>query len=265
MSTESSNSNEATKKCPYCGRTVDAEATKCNNCGISLVEKPQALTNRLYYSSPPIKSSLGNNNANTGNNCIPHPEQLDILVPLYTSRHFTMPYIMMFVCAYWSMIMWNWGLSNYLKVLSWEVFCNLGESSFLLSFVLLIIAVVNCCVLLFRCWNIIQDGYARIPPVLAVLLFIPVFCIHWLFVVFNAYWLFVVFYGLSEDLNRYIQRYQLQVKPCSECIVLLFCVFFFLGPELNVLLGAFALYTIMRTARDIQAFKMEQMNLIKNR
>jgi hypothetical protein len=54
-------------------------------------------------------------------------------------------------------------------------------------------------ILLYRFWNIIQDGFARTTPGKAVgFLFIPFF---------SFYWLFVAFFGLSKDMNGFIERH----------------------------------------------------------
>jgi len=62
-------------------------------------------------------------------------------------------------------------------------------------------------VLVYKLWQIVQDGFARTTPGKAVgFLFIPFF---------NFYWWFVAFFGLSKDQNVYIDRHfrENQVEP----------------------------------------------------
>ncbi len=54
-------------------------------------------------------------------------------------------------------------------------------------------------ILTYRFWQIIQDGFQQTTPGKAVgFLFIPIF---------NLYWNFVAFFGLSKDMNRYVDRH----------------------------------------------------------
>jgi len=54
-------------------------------------------------------------------------------------------------------------------------------------------------ILVYKLWQVIQDGFARTNPGKAVgFLFIPFF---------NFYWWFVAFFGLSKDQNAYIDRH----------------------------------------------------------
>jgi hypothetical protein len=63
-------------------------------------------------------------------------------------------------------------------------------------------------IVVYRMWAQIQDGHARTTPGQAVgFLFIPFF---------NLYWMFVAMYGLSKDINAYIDRHRLPVRPVSE-------------------------------------------------
>ncbi len=96
--------------------------------------------------------------------------------------------------------------------------------------------------LLYRCWNIIQDGYAWIPPAFAFLLFARYLltyvicpylaCIHYILsIIFyiisrigEAAILFVLFYGLSKNYNNYINRHSLNVKPCFANLTLVCCI-----------------------------------------
>lgn len=54
-------------------------------------------------------------------------------------------------------------------------------------------------ILVYKFWQVIQDGYTRTTPGKAVgFLFIPFF---------NLYWWFVAFFGLSKDQNAFIDRH----------------------------------------------------------
>ncbi|MCA9627773.1 MAG: hypothetical protein KC766_08910, partial [Myxococcales bacterium] len=67
-------------------------------------------------------------------------------------------------------------------------------------------------VLLYRCWQAIQDGNARTTPGKAVgLLFVPLL---------NLYWVFNVLPGFATDYNRYIQRHRVDAEPLSQNLIL---------------------------------------------
>ena len=54
-------------------------------------------------------------------------------------------------------------------------------------------------ILIYRLWQMIQDGFARTTPGKAVgFMFIPLF---------SFYWLFVVYFGLARDQKAYIERH----------------------------------------------------------
>jgi hypothetical protein len=54
-------------------------------------------------------------------------------------------------------------------------------------------------VILYKFWRVVQDGYASTSAGKAVgFMFIPLF---------NFYWMFKAYWGLSKDLNQYIQRH----------------------------------------------------------
>lgn len=73
---------------------------------------------------------------------------------------------------------------------------------------LYLIAAVFACIILYRCWDAIQDGEARTTPAQAVgYLFIPAF---------NLYWTYVAYVGLAIDMNAYMQRRNIDGPPVSE-------------------------------------------------
>ncbi|MDO4551096.1 MAG: hypothetical protein Q4C96_07580 [Planctomycetia bacterium] len=74
--------------------------------------------------------------------------------------------------------------------------CFLGGIS-----TLLLMNVTSFCILIYRCWSVIQDEYVRTTPGRAVkFLFIPVF---------NLYWIFVAILGLAQDMNVFCNRYDI--------------------------------------------------------
>jgi uncharacterized membrane protein YhaH (DUF805 family) len=76
----------------------------------------------------------------------------------------------------------------------------------------LITAVVIQFMLLYKYWQVIQDGYARTTPDKAVgYSFIPFF---------NFYWVFVAIGGLSKDMNAYMARHQIQGEKLDEGLAL---------------------------------------------
>ena len=71
-------------------------------------------------------------------------------------------------------------------------------------------------IILYRNWQLIQDGYARTTPGRAVgFLFIPFF---------NLYWIFEAFPGLVHDTNAYIQRHGLPIKMQDAGLATAFCI-----------------------------------------
>ncbi len=93
----------------------------------------------------------------------------------------------------------------------------------------LIAAAVITYIMLYRFWELIQDGYARTTPGKAIgFLFIPFF---------NYYWIFEAYHGLSKDLNAYLNRYGIAAERLDEGLslalpILLCCSII---PYLNIL------------------------------
>lgn len=72
------------------------------------------------------------------------------------------------------------------------------------------------CLLIYRSWQAIQDGYQFTTPGKAVgFLFIPFF---------NFYWIFKAFGGLAKGYNDYIDRHQLVLKKLPEGLFTTSCV-----------------------------------------
>jgi len=89
--------------------------------------------------------------------------------------------------------------SDQLSALFMGLMCIFGLSLFA--------SAILSYVLLYKFWRVVQDGYASTSAGKAVgFMFIPLFNIYWMF---RAYW------GLSKDLNQYIQRH-FTGRPAEE-------------------------------------------------
>ncbi len=91
-----------------------------------------------------------------------------------------------------------------------------------IALALFIYAVVMECVLLYKAWKVIQDGYARTSPGKAVgFLFIPFFQLYW---IFQAYW------GFARDYNAYVGRHHdvsqggISIPSLSPGLFLAYCI-----------------------------------------
>lgn len=94
-----------------------------------------------------------------------------------------------------------------------------------------IASMVLAYVILYRCWALIQDGYARTTPGKAVgFLFIPFY---------NFYWIFQAFAGFSKDGNAFIARHNLPIQRMDEGLSTAYCVLTLtcLVPYLNFVTG----------------------------
>ena len=81
---------------------------------------------------------------------------------------------------------------------------------------MLIAGVVLRMILLYRCWELIQDGRARSTPGKAVgFCFIPFF---------NLYWIFQTVPGLATDTNTYLRERNLAAQPISSGMPVAWCV-----------------------------------------
>ncbi|PKO00623.1 MAG: hypothetical protein CVU42_03515 [Chloroflexi bacterium HGW-Chloroflexi-4] len=111
-------------------------------------------------------------------------------------------------------------------------------------------------IILYRHWQLIQDGYARTTPGKAVgFLFIPFF---------NLYWIFEAFPGLIRDTNAYIQRHALPIKMQDAGLATAFCILTLLClvPYLNFATGVALLVIQIILAKNLRD---SAIALIQNR
>lgn len=96
----------------------------------------------------------------------------------------------------------------------WYWICLIGT---IVTFGLSAIAsLVLYYIILYRSWQLIQDGYARTTPGKAVgFMFIPFY---------NFYWIFQAIPGLVKDSNAYIQRYSLPIKQQDPGLAMTFAI-----------------------------------------
>ena len=136
----------------------------------------------------------------------------------------------------------------------WFWICLAGS---LVTFGLSVIAsMVLFYIILYKNWQLIQDGYARTSPGKAVgFLFIPFF---------NFYWIFEAFPGLVKDTNAYIQRHALPIRmqdaglATAYCILSLLCII----PYLNILISVALIVIQIIMAKN---FRDSAIALIQNR
>jgi hypothetical protein len=112
--------------------------------------------------------------------------------------------------------------------------------------ILVCIAMVYACILLYRIWSILQDGKVRTTPEKAIgFLFIPFF---------NFYWIFVVYYGLAVDFNRYVLERKLDIAllsiplflaTCILPIVSLFPYIMYVAYPVNIVVDIIVLYQML--------------------
>jgi len=104
-----------------------------------------------------------------------------------------------------------------------------------------IFATVVMCIIVYRMWKAIQDGYARTTPGKAVgFLFIPFF---------NFYWIFQAYWGFSKDYNAYIERHSIATDRLPEGLFLAYAILSLSGmvPYIGMLVGiaSFIIFIIL--------------------
>ena len=117
-----------------------------------------------------------------------------------------------------------------------------------------ITSLVFSFMMLYKFWQIIQDGQVRTTPGKAVgFVFIPFF---------NFYWIFICFWGLAKDMNRYIVDRNIRSTKINEELVLSYCILSCTSiiPYLNIVTGiaAFTIWIII-----FRAFKQSAVGILK--
>ncbi|MFO0964675.1 MAG: GYF domain-containing protein [Gemmataceae bacterium] len=109
-----------------------------------------------------------------------------------------------------------------------------------------VVSVILFVVLLHQIWSVIQDGYARLTPGLAVgLLFIPFF---------NVAWIFFAIALLPQELNLFARRHGYDARPASSGLAVAHCICLLI-PFINfatlVPLGLVNMATLKNSAADL--------------
>ena len=111
-----------------------------------------------------------------------------------------------------------------------------------------IASMVLLYMLLYRYWDLIQDGYHRATPGQAVgFMFIPFF---------NFYWVFQSVKGLAEDMNRYTQEKGIAAPQANAGLALTYCILICVSiiPYVNFITGTAALiimFILWSNFRDV--------------
>lgn len=112
---------------------------------------------------------------------------------------------------------------------AWLIGAGIPLCLILIGLIPVIAGGIISLILLYRFWNIIQDGQARTTPGKAVgFLFIPFF---------NLYWYFVSHVGLAQDTNAYLEARNIQAPRINEGLVLAYYILFLCSmiPYLGIL------------------------------
>ena len=127
-------------------------------------------------------------------------------------------------------------------------------------------SVVFSFMMLYKFWQIIQDGQARTTPGKAVgFCFIPFF---------SFYWLFIAYLGLSKDINNYIRCRKINASLVNESLVLIYCILICcsLIPWVSILtfIPAFVIWWFMfaqfkRSSISILKYKANNKNVLKSK
>ncbi|MBR5709808.1 MAG: hypothetical protein IKX40_03550 [Thermoguttaceae bacterium] len=128
---------------------------------------------------------------------------------------------------------------------------HLGMSiSAIISVAIGIIFFIPFLMFYYRCWSIIQDGYARTTPGKAVgLMFIPLF---------NLIWQFTFFHGLTANINSYMKRHNISARYCSQGLALMICILNLIFPFIVPFFLIFNVASLTRAAVAIQSAKNQQ-------
>ena len=231
--------------CSVCGTPIGPEVRFCPNCGT-----PAGRTLPQNVTVPQQVSAIPQNAAYFQDLTVPHPEQLRINCPTLPPGAFMTSFWLIvlamlscLICGIAAIGGSTMMIRGEHKILPGQFLVQVGFCSYLFFFVLYMIAL---CRFLYRCWRLIQDGYAHTTPGKAVgFNFIPFF---------QIYWIFISVYCLAKDLNAYAARYQITAPRAREGLVLTGLIFLWI-PHLQpfaLLLLPIGFFSMARTAEAIQ-------------
>jgi hypothetical protein len=84
------------------------------------------------------------------------------------------------------------------------------------AFIPMIFGVVVLMMLVYKMWDVIQDGKPRTTPGMAVgLMFVPIF---------GLYWQFQVYWGWTKDFNAYVEQQGIAAPRMPEGLALTLCI-----------------------------------------
>lgn len=123
----------------------------------------------------------------------------------------------------------------------------------------LVFMVVCSCKFMYRCWMLVSDGKARTTPERAVgFMFIPLF---------NMYWQFVAHWGLTLEMNRVIDEYQIPAPRPNPQLMLWYLILGlcgiipFIGPLASLaslVVGLMAFLQVKAAARAMLEWNLAQ-------
>jgi hypothetical protein len=141
----------------------------------------------------------------------------------------------------------------------WAILLGVGlaTSWFFIGIPAVIAAIVLRCVIMYKAWNQVQDGYQRTTPGKAVgFCFIPFF---------NFYWIFVAYHGLAQDINSYMRRNAVPGELMSEGLALTYCILVlcciipwagFLSMVAVIVINFIMVYQVKMASAAIAQFKL---------
>ncbi|MBO5436523.1 MAG: zinc ribbon domain-containing protein [Thermoguttaceae bacterium] len=227
--------------CSVCGTPIGPEVRFCPNCGT-----PAGRTLPQNVTAPQQVSAMPQDAAYFQALIVPHPEQLRIHCPTLPPGAFMTSFWLIvltllscLICGIAVIVESTMMIRGEHEILPGQF----GFCSYLFFFILYMIAL---CRFLYRCWRLIQDGYAHTTPGKAVgFNFIPFF---------QIYWIFISVYCLAKDLNAYAARYQITAPRARKGLVLTGLIFLWI-PYLQpfaLLLLPIGFFSMARTAEAIQ-------------
>ncbi|MDO4426478.1 MAG: zinc ribbon domain-containing protein [Planctomycetia bacterium] len=222
--------------CSVCGTPLGSDVRFCPNCGMPVGQTESPRGSGMSPEAVLLKT------------LVPYPEQLAINCPTLPPGAFK--------ASFWLCVL-TW-LLYVISSMVWvcsiimvapdggnrdpEMTCFMGLGMFFF----LVLHVIMVFRFLYRCWRLIQDGYAHTTPGKAVgFNFIPIF---------NIYWIFISVYCLAKDLNAYAARYQIAAPRAWEGLTLTGLIFLLI-PHLQLfgfLLLTLGSFSMARTAEAIQ-------------